>query len=195
MNAEAAAIWPSLLSLDHGVAADPGALVQAAVAHDEKVGTTLTPLFLPTTFTLESVEKYLHEGYSYSRTNTPTTTTLESNLATTEGGAGTACFGTGEILLDGLSFQLLHHALRPPGVDAFSRYLGLPTAGQLRRASFKQTVDLSPETQSLLCDTAAVARAGSSDAARGLLDCSCCREACARPTHARRSSCREACVR
>jgi len=69
--------------------------VHAAVSQDEKTGAILTPLFLSTTFCQESVEKYLHKGYSYSRTNNPTTTVLEKKLAALEGGFGASAFGTG----------------------------------------------------------------------------------------------------
>merc|ERR1719408_801364 len=70
-------------------------LVHAAVTPDEKTGAILTPLFLSTTFCQESVEKYLHKGFSYSRTNNPTTSALEEKLAKIEGGYGSAAFGTG----------------------------------------------------------------------------------------------------
>jgi cystathionine gamma-lyase len=70
-------------------------IVHAAVSPEEKSGAILTPLFLSTTFVQESVEKYLHKGYSYSRTNNPTVTTLEQKLALVEGGVGACAFGTG----------------------------------------------------------------------------------------------------
>jgi len=40
------------------------------------------------------VEDYLKKGYSYSRTNNPTVTALESKLAAVENGAGACAFGT-----------------------------------------------------------------------------------------------------
>merc|ERR1712232_1166933 len=58
-------------------------------------GAILTPLFLSTTFVQDSVEDYLKKGYSYSRTNNPTTTALEQKLAAVEGGVGACAFGTG----------------------------------------------------------------------------------------------------
>lgn len=70
-------------------------LVHAAVEPDPRTGAILTPLFLSTTFVQDSVAEYLGKGYSYSRTNNPTTTTLETKLAIVEGGVGAACFGTG----------------------------------------------------------------------------------------------------
>jgi len=69
--------------------------VHAAVSPCEKTGAILTPLFLSTTFTQESVAKYLEKGFSYSRTNNPTVSTLEAKLAVLENGYGSAVFGTG----------------------------------------------------------------------------------------------------
>eukprot|EP00413_Alexandrium_margalefii_P016187 CAMPEP_0204531990 /NCGR_PEP_ID=MMETSP0661-20131031/11475_1 /ASSEMBLY_ACC=CAM_ASM_000606 /TAXON_ID=109239 /ORGANISM="Alexandrium margalefi, Strain AMGDE01CS-322" /LENGTH=419 /DNA_ID=CAMNT_0051538189 /DNA_START=74 /DNA_END=1333 /DNA_ORIENTATION=- len=70
-------------------------LVHAAVSPEAKSGAILTPLFLSTTFVQDSVEDYLKKGYSYSRTNNPTVSALESKLATLERGAGACAFGTG----------------------------------------------------------------------------------------------------
>jgi len=41
------------------------------------------------------VGQYLAKGYSYSRTNNPTVSTLEAKLAEVEHGFGSSCFGTG----------------------------------------------------------------------------------------------------
>ena len=70
-------------------------LVHAAVTPDPKSGAILTPIFQSTTYVQESIEQYLERGYSYSRTNNPTVTTLEEKIAILEGGHGAACFGTG----------------------------------------------------------------------------------------------------
>merc|ERR1719313_2594403 len=70
-------------------------LVHAAVSPDKETGAILTPLFLSTTFTQESVEKYLDKGYSYSRTNNPTVTALQKKVAQLENGYAAQCFGTG----------------------------------------------------------------------------------------------------
>merc|ERR1712232_478829 len=70
-------------------------LVHAAVSPEPKSGAVLTPLFLSTTFVQDSVEEYLAKGYSYSRTNNPTVTTLENKIAELEGGVGACAFGTG----------------------------------------------------------------------------------------------------
>merc|ERR1712241_676334 len=70
-------------------------LVHAGVSPEVGSGAILTPLFLSTTFVQDSVEDYLKKGFSYSRTNNPTVTALETKLAALEGGAGACAFGTG----------------------------------------------------------------------------------------------------
>lgn len=70
-------------------------MVHAAVKPDEQTGAILTPLYLSTTFVQDSVEDYLAKGFSYSRSNNPTVSTLEAKLAILENGAGAAAFGTG----------------------------------------------------------------------------------------------------
>ena len=52
-------------------------VVHAAVEPDPQSGAILTPIFQSTTYIQESIEQYLERGYSYSRTNNPTVTTLE----------------------------------------------------------------------------------------------------------------------
>merc|ERR1712226_35105 len=70
-------------------------LVHAGVKPDRDSGAILTPCFFSTTFVQDSVEEYLAKGFSYSRTNNPTTSALESKLATMENGYGGVAFGTG----------------------------------------------------------------------------------------------------
>ena len=66
-----------------------------AVAPEPNTGAILTPIYASTTFTQESVEKYLEKGYSYSRTNNPTVKVLEDKMAILENGGGAVCTGTG----------------------------------------------------------------------------------------------------
>ena len=70
-------------------------LVHAAINPDPQSGAILTPIFQSTTYIQESIEQYLERGYSYSRTNNPTVSTLEEKIAILENGAGAVCFGTG----------------------------------------------------------------------------------------------------
>jgi len=70
-------------------------LVHAKVSPEERTGAILTPLFLSTTFVQESVDNYLAKGYSYSRTNNPTTKVLEDKIAEIENGYGSIAVSTG----------------------------------------------------------------------------------------------------
>ena len=69
--------------------------MHAAISPDPNNGAILTPIFQSTTYIQESIEQYLERGYSYSRTNNPTVTTLENKIGILEGGYGAVCFGTG----------------------------------------------------------------------------------------------------
>ena len=69
--------------------------MHAALSPDPNNGAILTPIFQSTTYIQESIEQYLERGYSYSRTNNPTVTTLENKIGILEGGYGAVCFGTG----------------------------------------------------------------------------------------------------
>ena len=73
--AQAQAVRAKSGTWGEGTLAQATSLVHAGVSPDEKSGAILTPLYLSTTFTQESVEKYLAKGYSYSRTNNPTIST------------------------------------------------------------------------------------------------------------------------
>jgi len=70
-------------------------IVHAGVNPDPITGAILTPIYQSTTYIQDSIEQYLDKGYSYARTTNPTVTALETKIATLEGGAGAACFGTG----------------------------------------------------------------------------------------------------
>mmetsp|Transcript_18708 Transcript_18708/g.65336 ORF Transcript_18708/g.65336 Transcript_18708/m.65336 type:complete len:428 (-) Transcript_18708:21-1304(-) len=70
-------------------------LVHAAISPEPVTGAILTPIVLSTTFVQDSVEEYMNKGFSYSRTNNPTVSTLEKKLALLEHGAGACAFGTG----------------------------------------------------------------------------------------------------
>ena len=69
--------------------------MHAAIDPDPISGAILTPIYQSTTYIQDSIEQYLEKGYSYSRTNNPTVSTLERKIAMLEGGYGSACFGTG----------------------------------------------------------------------------------------------------
>jgi len=70
-------------------------LVHGGVNPDPVTGAILTPIYQSTTYIQESVDEYLAKGFSYSRTNNPTVSALETKIAMLEGGFGASCFGTG----------------------------------------------------------------------------------------------------
>ena len=74
---------------------DDTKFVHAGVVPDPQTGAILSPIVLSTTFTQESVEKYLAKGYSYSRSGNPTISAFEERMAAVENGIGAAAFGTG----------------------------------------------------------------------------------------------------
>ncbi|KAL8425762.1 hypothetical protein Efla_006410 [Eimeria flavescens] len=69
--------------------------VHGGVSPDPTTGAIGMPIYQSTTYVQESVEKYLHKGYSYSRSANPTVRALEKRMAAVEGGADASCFGTG----------------------------------------------------------------------------------------------------
>ena len=82
--------------------------VHAGVRPDPVTGAILTPIYQSTTYVQESVDKYMEKGYSYSRSGNPTVTALEDRITALEGGAGTACFGTGMAATSATMMALLN---------------------------------------------------------------------------------------
>jgi cystathionine gamma-synthase len=67
--------------------------IHAGQPPDESTGAVVTPIHPATTFAQEEVGK--HRGYEYARTGNPTRTALERCLASLEGAAFGAAFGSG----------------------------------------------------------------------------------------------------
>ncbi len=82
--------------------------VHAGVSPDPVTGAILTPIYQSTTFVQDSVDEYLSKGYSYSRSGNPTVVALENRITALEGGAGTACFGTGMAATAAVMMALLN---------------------------------------------------------------------------------------
>ena len=82
--------------------------IHAGVRPDPVTGAILTPIYQTTTYVQESVDKYMEKGYSYSRSGNPTVTALEDRITALEGGAGTACFGTGMAATSATMMALLN---------------------------------------------------------------------------------------
>lgn len=82
--------------------------VHAGVSPDPVTGAILTPIYQSTTYVQESVEQYMAKGYSYSRSGNPTVTALEARITALEGGADSACFGTGMAATSATMMALLN---------------------------------------------------------------------------------------
>ncbi len=82
--------------------------VHAGVSPDPVTGAILTPIYQSTTYIQDSVDQYLAKGYSYTRSGNPTVRVLENKLTELEGGADTACFGTGMAATHAVMMALLN---------------------------------------------------------------------------------------
>ncbi|NIM71007.1 MAG: aminotransferase class I/II-fold pyridoxal phosphate-dependent enzyme [Xanthomonadales bacterium] len=82
--------------------------IHAGVSPDPVTGSILTPIYQSTTYVQPSVDEYLAKGYSYSRSGNPTVRALEMKLADLEGGAGSACFGTGMAAVQAVMLAFLN---------------------------------------------------------------------------------------
>ena len=67
--------------------------IHAGVEPDPSTGAIMTPIFQTSTYVQAAPGD--HKGYEYARTQNPTRTVLESNLAALEGGSKAICFSSG----------------------------------------------------------------------------------------------------
>lgn len=72
--------------------------IHAGVKPDPATGAVMTPIYQTSTYAQTSPGE--HQGYEYARTQNPTRTVLEENLAALEGGAAAICFGSGMAAMD-----------------------------------------------------------------------------------------------
>ena len=68
-------------------------LIHAGIEPDPGTGAVMTPIFQTSTYAQSSPG--VHKGYEYSRTDNPTRTVLQNNLAALENGTNGICFSTG----------------------------------------------------------------------------------------------------
>lgn len=73
-------------------------VIHAGIEPDPSTGAIMTPIFQTSTYVQKSPGD--HQGYEYARTQNPTRTVLENNLAALENGAGGVCFGSGLAAMD-----------------------------------------------------------------------------------------------
>ncbi len=68
-------------------------VIHAGLEPDPLTGSVMTPIYQTSTYAQESPGK--HKGYEYARTQNPTRSALEANLAALENGAVAVCFSSG----------------------------------------------------------------------------------------------------
>ena len=67
--------------------------IHAGQTPDPATGAIITPIYQTSTYVQEGLGK--HKGYEYARTQNPTRSALEGNLAAIEGGKAAFCFASG----------------------------------------------------------------------------------------------------
>ncbi len=67
--------------------------IHAGIEPDPTTGAIMTPIYQTSTYVQESPGK--HKGYEYARTQNPTRTVLQNNLAALENGKHGICYASG----------------------------------------------------------------------------------------------------
>lgn len=75
-------------------------VIHAGVEPDPTTGAVMTPIYQTSTYAQESPGK--HKGFEYARTQNPTRSVLEKNLAALENGNHAICFGSGLAAMDAI---------------------------------------------------------------------------------------------
>jgi len=73
-------------------------VIHAGIEPDPSTGAIMTPIFQTSTYVQASPGD--HQGYEYARTQNPTRTALEKNLAALENGSHARCFASGMAAVD-----------------------------------------------------------------------------------------------
>jgi len=75
-------------------------VIHAGVHPDPLTGAVMTPIYQTSTYAQEAPGK--HQGYEYARTQNPTRSVLEANLAALENGTHGICFSSGMAAMDAI---------------------------------------------------------------------------------------------
>lgn len=73
-------------------------VIHAGIEPDPSTGAIMTPIFQTSTYVQDAPGD--HKGYEYARTQNPTRTVLERNLAALENGSDAICFASGLAAMD-----------------------------------------------------------------------------------------------
>ncbi len=82
----------------------PTICIHAGQTPDPGTGAIITPIFQTSTYVQEALGQ--HKGYEYARTQNPTRTALEHNIAAIEGGAAAFAFASGMAAIDAVTTLL-----------------------------------------------------------------------------------------
>ena len=75
-------------------------VIHAGIEPDPSTGAIMTPIFQTSTYVQTAPGK--HKGYEYARTQNPTRSALEKNLAALENGTDAICFSSGLAAMDAI---------------------------------------------------------------------------------------------
>ncbi|MEO6692130.1 MAG: cystathionine gamma-synthase [Saprospiraceae bacterium] len=75
-------------------------VIHSGVHPDPSTGAIMTPIFQTSTYVQDGPGN--HQGYEYARTQNPTRTALQDNLAALENGDTACCFGSGLAAMDAI---------------------------------------------------------------------------------------------
>ena len=78
--------------------------IHAGQEPDPSTGAIITPIYQTSTYVQEELGK--HKGYEYARTQNPTRTVLEANLAAIEGGKAAFAFASGMSATNAIASRL-----------------------------------------------------------------------------------------
>ncbi len=136
-------------------------VIHAGIEPDPSTGAIMTPIFQTSTYVQAAPGD--HKGYEYARTQNPTRTALENNLAALENGTAAICFSSGlaaqdavikllktgdEVLsvndLYGGSYRQMVRVYGPWGLK--SRYIDMTDAAQVEAA-------IGPDTKMMWIET------------------------------------------
>lgn len=73
-------------------------VIHAGVKPDPSTGAIMTPIYQTSTYVQKAPG--VHKGYEYARSQNPTRSVLEANLAALENGNGAICYGSGLAAMD-----------------------------------------------------------------------------------------------
>lgn len=136
-------------------------VIHAGIEPDPSTGAIMTPIFQTSTYVQAAPGK--HKGYEYARTQNPTRSVLETNLAALENGSDAICFSSGLAAMDAIlktlkpgdevistndlyggSYRLMRAIYEKFGIK--STFVGMENTKELEKAINKNTKLIWVET-------------------------------------------------